>query len=79
MALVKNQMPEFDAEILRRDFTIDEVKCEALVDSTYDTAHYFVSQYNFNREPLAFCMRRYTCRKHKIDDKGRQSGAPRFL
>jgi tRNA nucleotidyltransferase/poly(A) polymerase len=43
MALVKNHMPEFDAEI-RRDFTINEVEQDALVDSVYDTTHYFVSQ-----------------------------------
>jgi hypothetical protein len=32
-----------------------------------------------NREPLAFCMRRYACKKYKIDDKGRELGAPCFL
>jgi hypothetical protein len=47
VALVKNHMPEFDAEILRRDFTIYEAEREVLVDSVYDTAQYFVSLYNF--------------------------------
>jgi hypothetical protein len=44
---VKNHMPEFDAEILQRDFTINDVEQEALVDSAYGTAHYFISQYDF--------------------------------
>jgi hypothetical protein len=34
---------------------------------------------DINREPLAFCMRCYGCKKHKIDVEGRQSGAPFFL
>jgi hypothetical protein len=38
MALVKNHMPEFDAEILQMDFTVDDMEREALVDSAYDTA-----------------------------------------
>jgi hypothetical protein len=40
MALVKNRMPEFDAEILRKDFTINDAEPEVLVDSAYDTAQY---------------------------------------
>jgi hypothetical protein len=32
-----------------------------------------------NQEHLTFCMLRYTCKKYKIDVKGRQSGAPCFL
>jgi hypothetical protein len=48
MALVKNHMPEFDAYILQRDFFINEVEQEAIVDSAYDTAHYFVSQCDFS-------------------------------
>jgi hypothetical protein len=46
-APVKDHMPEFDAEILRRDFTINEAKWEILVESIYDTSQYFVSQYDF--------------------------------
>jgi hypothetical protein len=48
VALVKNHMPEFDAEIFWRDFSINEVEREALVDSVYDTAQYFVSLYDFS-------------------------------
>jgi hypothetical protein len=32
-----------------------------------------------NQEPLAFCTQRCVCKKHKIDVKRRQSGAPCFL
>jgi hypothetical protein len=31
-----------------------------------------------NQELLAFCTWHYTCKKHKIDVKGRQSGAPGY-
>jgi hypothetical protein len=48
MTLVKNHMPKFDAEILRKDFTIDDMEQEALVDSAYDTTQYFVSMYDFS-------------------------------
>jgi hypothetical protein len=47
MVLVKNHMAKFDAEILRTDLTIDKEEQEALVDSAYDTAHFFVAQYDF--------------------------------
>jgi hypothetical protein len=46
MVLVKNHMPEFDAEILRKDFTVTER--QALVDSAFDTVQYFVSLYDFS-------------------------------
>jgi hypothetical protein len=48
MALVKSHMPEFDAEILQRDFSINEAEREALVDSVYDTTQYFVSLFDFS-------------------------------
>jgi hypothetical protein len=48
VALLKNHMPEFDAEILLKDITIDDAGREALVDSAYDTAQYFVSLYDFS-------------------------------
>jgi hypothetical protein len=48
MALVKNHMLEFDTEILQRDFSINEVEREALVDSVYDTAQYFIFLYDFS-------------------------------
>jgi hypothetical protein len=41
-------MSEFDAEILQKDFTVDNMDQTALVDSTYDTAQYFVSLYDFS-------------------------------
>jgi hypothetical protein len=47
MVLVKNHMPEFDTEILQKDFTIDDVGQEALVDSAYDTGQHFMSLYDF--------------------------------
>jgi hypothetical protein len=48
MALVKSHMPDFDVEILRRDFPISGEERDALVDSVYDVAQYFVSQYDFS-------------------------------
>jgi hypothetical protein len=48
MALVKNHMLEFDAEILWKDFMVDDSGREGLVDSAYDTAQYFVSMYDFS-------------------------------
>jgi hypothetical protein len=51
MVMVKSHMPEFDIYILRKDFTVDDAGREALVDSAYDTAHYFVSLYDFSMLP----------------------------
>jgi hypothetical protein len=48
MALVKNHIPDFDAEILRKDFTVDDAEQAALVNSDYDTAQHFVSLYDFS-------------------------------
>jgi hypothetical protein len=48
MALVKSHMPNFDAELFLRDFPINDEEWDALVDSVYDTAQYFVSQYDFD-------------------------------
>jgi hypothetical protein len=48
MALVKNHISEFDAEILQKDFTVDNMDQTALVDSAYDTAQHFVSLYDFS-------------------------------
>jgi hypothetical protein len=47
MSLVKNHMPKFDAEILQKDFTIDDAGRATIIDSAYDTAQHFVSLYNF--------------------------------
>jgi hypothetical protein len=43
MTLVKSHMPDFDAEILRWDFAINDEERDALVDSVYDIAQYFAS------------------------------------
>jgi hypothetical protein len=51
MALVKNHMPDFDAEILWKEFTVDDTEREVLVDSAYDTAQHFVSLYDFSMLP----------------------------
>jgi hypothetical protein len=48
VALVKNHMPEFDAMILQRDFSINDMEREALVDSAYDIVQYFVSLYDLS-------------------------------
>jgi hypothetical protein len=47
MASVKNHVPEFDTEILRKDFTVNDIEWEVLVDSVYDTTQHFVSLYDF--------------------------------
>jgi chromosome segregation ATPase len=47
MALVKNDLPDLNIEILRRDFTVDDVEWETLVNIAYDAAHDFVSLYDF--------------------------------
>jgi hypothetical protein len=44
--LVKNHMTDFDAEILRRDFSINKVERDELVDSVYDTSQYNFSVFN---------------------------------
>jgi hypothetical protein len=38
MKLVRNHMPEFNAEVLRKDFTVDDMEQAALVNSASDTA-----------------------------------------
>jgi chromosome segregation ATPase len=47
VALIKNHLLDLDVEILHKDFTVDDVDREILVNSTYDVAHDFVSLYNF--------------------------------
>jgi uncharacterized Ntn-hydrolase superfamily protein len=39
---------ELDAEILRKDFTIDDMEREVVANSAYDAAHKFVSLYDFS-------------------------------
>jgi hypothetical protein len=43
IALVKNHVPNFDAEFLCKDFMVDDAEWVVLFDSAYDTAHQFVS------------------------------------
>jgi hypothetical protein len=47
VVLLKSHMPDLDAEMLRRDFPINDEERDALVDSVYDIAQYFASQYDF--------------------------------
>jgi hypothetical protein len=35
-------------ELLRKDFVVDEAKCEALTNGAYDATHEFVSSYDFS-------------------------------
>jgi hypothetical protein len=46
-ALFKNHLPDLNMEILRQDFTVDDVEREALVSSVFDAAQDFVSSYDF--------------------------------
>jgi hypothetical protein len=48
MAMVKNHTPEFDAEILRKDFTVDDAEQATLVDSACYSAKHFMSLYDFS-------------------------------
>jgi hypothetical protein len=46
-ALFKNHLPDLNMEILRQDFTVDDVEREALVSSAFDATQDFVSSYDF--------------------------------
>jgi hypothetical protein len=48
MALLKSHLPDLDAELLRKDFAVDEVDHEALTSGAYDAAHEFASSYDFS-------------------------------
>jgi hypothetical protein len=48
MALLKSHLPDLDVELLRNDFTVDEVEREALTSGAYDAAHEFASSYDFS-------------------------------
>jgi hypothetical protein len=48
VALVKNRIPDFELEILRRDFTVDEAERRVLVNSAYDATHDFVYLYDLS-------------------------------
>jgi hypothetical protein len=45
--LFKNHLPDLNMELLRQDFTVDDVEHETLVSSAFDTAQDFVSSYDF--------------------------------
>jgi hypothetical protein len=47
VALFKNHLPDLNMELLHQDFTVDDVECETLVSSAFDTAQDFVSSYDF--------------------------------
>jgi hypothetical protein len=48
MALVKNHMSKFDAEILWNDFSINDTERVVLVNNAYDIVQHFVSLYDFS-------------------------------
>jgi hypothetical protein len=47
VALFKNHLPDLDMELLRKNFTVDDVKHKALLSGAFDTAQDFVSSYDF--------------------------------
>jgi hypothetical protein len=51
MALLKSHLPNLDVELLLKDFTVDEVECEALTNGAYDATHEFASSYDFSSLP----------------------------
>jgi hypothetical protein len=48
MVLLKSHLPDLDMELLRKDFAVDEAKCEALTNGAYDATHEFASSYDFS-------------------------------
>jgi hypothetical protein len=49
VALLKSHAPDLVTELLHRDFPFaDDEERDALIDSVCDTAHHFVSQYDFS-------------------------------
>jgi hypothetical protein len=45
--LFKNHLPNLNMELIRQDFTVDDVEHETLVSSAFDAAQDFVSSYDF--------------------------------
>jgi chromosome segregation ATPase len=45
--LFKNHLPDLDMELLRQDFTVDDVEREALVSNAFNATQDFVSSYDF--------------------------------
>jgi hypothetical protein len=49
VALLKSYVPNLDPEVLCKDYPFeDDDEQDSLIDSMYDTAQYFVSQYDFS-------------------------------
>jgi hypothetical protein len=49
VALLKSYVPDLDTELLRRDYPLDnDDEQDALIDSVYHTAQFFVSQNDFS-------------------------------
>jgi hypothetical protein len=46
-AVFKNHLPNLNIELLRQDFTVDDVERETIVSSAFDAAQDFVSSYDF--------------------------------
>jgi hypothetical protein len=46
-ALFKNHLPDLNMELLRQDFTVDDVEHETLVSNAFDAAQDFLSSYDF--------------------------------
>jgi hypothetical protein len=46
-ALFKNHLPSLILELLRQDFTVDDVERETLVSSAFDAAQDLISSYDF--------------------------------
>jgi CRISPR/Cas system-associated endonuclease/helicase Cas3 len=49
VVLLKSYVPDLDPELLRKDYPFEEDgERDTLIDSVYETAQYFVSQYDFS-------------------------------
>jgi hypothetical protein len=49
VVLLKSYIPDLDPELLHKDYPLeDDEERDTLIDSVYETAQYFVSQYDFS-------------------------------
>jgi hypothetical protein len=49
VASVKSYIPDLDLELLRKDYPFeDDEERDMLIDNVFETAQYFVSQYDFS-------------------------------
>jgi hypothetical protein len=49
VALVKSYILDLDLELLRKDYSFeDDEERDTLIDNVFETAQYFVSQYDFS-------------------------------